>query len=112
MKFLNLISHFLKRLIMKLVKKYYFLLIALFSFSIFASEERYANAPPPATNPQNPQSQMNNQNPNSVNQQMLREQNMRTLRNQQDRKDGFPVSPKTKPESNSDYLTPSEQKQK
>ena len=40
------------------------------------------------------------------------EQNMRTLRNQQDRKDSFPVSPKTKPESNSDYLTPSEQKQK
>jgi hypothetical protein len=55
---------------------------------------------------------MNNQNPNSVNQQMLREQNMRTLRNQQDRKDSFPVSPKTKPESNSDYLSPSEQKQK
>ena len=44
---------------------------ALLSFSVFANEERHANSPPPATNPQNPQSQMNNQNPSSVNQQML-----------------------------------------
>jgi len=85
---------------------------ALLSFSVFANEERHANSPPPATNPQNPQSQMNNQNPSSVNQQMLREQNTRTIRNQQERKDSLPVSPKAKPESSGDYVSPLEQKQK
>ena len=83
---------------------------ALLSFSVFANEERHAS--PPATNPQNPQSQMNNQNPSSVNQQMLREQNTRTIRNQQERKDSLPVSPKAKPESSGDYVSPLEQKQK
>ena len=84
----------------------------LISLSVFANEERHANSPPPATNPQNPQSQMNNQNPSSVNQQMLREQNTRTFRNQQERKESLPVSPKAKLESSGDYISPIEQKQK
>jgi hypothetical protein len=88
------------------------LLGTLITLSVFANEERHANSPPPATNPQNPQSQMNNQNPSSVNQQMLREQNTRTFRNQQERKESLPVSPKAKPESSGDYVSPLEQKQK
>ena len=84
----------------------------LISLSVFANEERHANSPPPATNPHNPQSQMNNQNPSSVNQQMLREQNTRTIRNQKDRKENLPVSPKAKPESSGDYVSPVEQKQR
>ena len=85
---------------------------ALLSFPVFANEERYANSPPPATNPQNPQSQMNNQNPSSVNQQMLREQNTRVIRNQQEQKANLPVPPKAKLESSGDYVSPLEQKQK
>ena len=85
---------------------------ALLSFSVFANEERYANSPPPATNPQNPQSQMNNQNPSSVNQQMLREQNTRAVRNQQEQKANLPVPPNAKLESSGDYVSPLEQKQK
>jgi len=88
------------------------LLGTLITLSVFANEERHANSPPPAANPQNPQSQMNNQNPSSVNQQMLREQNTRTFRNQQERKESLPVSPKAKPESSGDYVSPLEQKQK
>ena len=85
---------------------------ALLSFSVFANEERHGNSPPPATNPQNPQSQMNNQNPSSVNQQMLREQNTRAIRNQQEQKANLPVPPKAKLESSGDYVSPLEQKQK
>ena len=97
----------------KITKKLLSVIFSLMiSLTVFANEDRIASSPPPATNPQNPQSQMNNQNPSSVNQQMLREQNTRTFRNQQEKKENFPTPTKTKPESGGDYVSPLEQKQK
>jgi hypothetical protein len=98
---------------MKSITKFFSLLFyTLISFYVSANDDRHVNSPPPASNPQNPQSQMNNQNPSSVNQQMLREQNTRMFRNQQERKESLPAPPKTKPESSGEYVSPLEQKQK
>jgi hypothetical protein len=95
-----------------LINRYFSILfVASISFFVSANEDRHTNTPPPATNPQNPQSQMNNQNPSSVNQQMLREQNARIVRNQQG-KENLSGPQKAKPESSSDYVSPLEHRQR